>query len=217
MPWSDPVDLYCERSDPSFWAEPINALANLGFLLAAAAALVQWRKKGADDLPALGLILVLGLVGIGSFLFHTFATRGAVLADVIPIALFVFGYLFLALRRFLHLSLGVSVAILVAFIGLSQGLTFGLPAGALNGSGEYLPPLAALIAIGLLVEDEARRRGLLLAATIFAISLTFRTLDLAVCAAIPVGTHFIWHVLNAWVLYRLVGVAMQPRETLGKR
>jgi hypothetical protein len=33
--WSTPVDLYCERTDPSFWAEPINALSNLSFLLAA--------------------------------------------------------------------------------------------------------------------------------------------------------------------------------------
>jgi hypothetical protein len=30
------VDIYCERIDPGFWAEPVNALTNLAFLLAAA-------------------------------------------------------------------------------------------------------------------------------------------------------------------------------------
>ena len=29
------VDLYCERTSPVFWAEPVNALTNLAFFLAA--------------------------------------------------------------------------------------------------------------------------------------------------------------------------------------
>ena len=46
MNWSQPVDLYCERLDPSFWAEPLNAFTNLSFLIAAAIAFVQWRRAG---------------------------------------------------------------------------------------------------------------------------------------------------------------------------
>jgi len=34
------IDLYCERLGPGIWAEPINALTNLAFLVAAFAA---WR------------------------------------------------------------------------------------------------------------------------------------------------------------------------------
>ena len=30
------VDVYCERTDFSFWSEPINALTNIAFLIAAA-------------------------------------------------------------------------------------------------------------------------------------------------------------------------------------
>ena len=33
----EPIDLYCERTDGSFWAEPLNLLSNVGFLL------VAWR------------------------------------------------------------------------------------------------------------------------------------------------------------------------------
>ena len=36
MDWTASIDGYCERLDPSFWAEPLNAWTNLAFLLAAA-------------------------------------------------------------------------------------------------------------------------------------------------------------------------------------
>ena len=29
---TETIDIYCERLDPSFWAEPINALTNLAFI-----------------------------------------------------------------------------------------------------------------------------------------------------------------------------------------
>lgn len=104
MDWSRPVDLYCERTDPSFWAEPVNALTNVSFLIAAAVAFVQWRRAGANDRPVFALILITATIGIGSFIFHTIATRGAALFDTIPIAVFIYGYLFFALRWFLTLS-----------------------------------------------------------------------------------------------------------------
>jgi hypothetical protein len=47
---------------------------------------------------------------------------------------------------------------------------------------------------------------LLLAAGVLLLSLTFRTLDLAICERFAVGTHFLWHLLNGLVLY-LVGRA----------
>src|SRR5215469_8671870 len=101
MDWSTPIDLYCERTDASFWAEPANTLTNAAFLIAAAAAFWLWHRAGSRDWPALALIIVVVAVGIGSFAFHTLATRGAVLADIIPIAIFIYGYLWLALHRFL--------------------------------------------------------------------------------------------------------------------
>src|SRR5258708_2893168 len=113
MDWSAPIDLYCERTDASFWAEPANALTNAAFLIAAAAAFWLWRSQSEShrsrDWPALALIVVVVAVGIGSFVFHTLATRGAVLADVIPIAVFIYGYLLLAQRRFLGLAAGGAV------------------------------------------------------------------------------------------------------------
>src|SRR6516165_8734235 len=204
MSWSQPVHLYCERTDPSFWAEPLNTLTNIAFLIAALAAFRLWRQKGARDLTALALIFVTALVGLGSFTFHALATQGAMLADVIPIAIFVYGYLFLALRRFLQISFAPAFAILAVFIGVSQGMSYFLPDHFLNGSGEYLPPLTAMIVVGLLIQAQGPRRGMLFAALIFAVSLVFRTIDLAVCDVFPLGTHFVWHLLNVCVLYVLL-------------
>lgn len=32
-------------------------------------------------------------------------------------------------------------------------------------------------------------------------SLFFRTIDMAVCESIPIGTHFLWHLLNGVLVY----------------
>jgi len=212
MDWSAPIDLYCERTDASFWAEPANALTNAAFLIAAAAALVPWRRQGeragARDWPALALIVVVAAVGIGSFVFHTVATRGARLADVIPIAIFIYGYLLLALRRFLHLPAGIAIAIVIAYAAGAQALTRLAPPGALNGSIGYLPALVALIVMARVVRGPARR-GLELAAMIFTVSLALRTVDLAACETFRLGTHFLWHTLNAVVLYVLLRTAVR--------
>src|SRR6266849_9740811 len=149
MDWSTQIDLYCERTDASFWAEPANALSNAAFLIAAAAAFWLWRRQSGNDCgrdwPALALVVVAVAVGLGSFAFHTLATRGARLADVIPIAIFIYGYLLLALRRFLGLAVGVSVAIVVVYAVGAQALSLLAPPRALSGSIGYLPALAALV------------------------------------------------------------------------
>jgi hypothetical protein len=215
MDWSSPIDLYCERTDASLWAEPANALTNAAFLIAAAAAFVLWRRQrghgaGSDgpradghDWPALALILVVVAVGLGSFAFHTMATRGAMLADVIPIAIFIYGYLLLALRRYLHLPAGLAIAIVVAYAVGAQALSWLAPARALNGSIGYLPALLALIVVARTAHGAARR-SLELAVMLFALSLALRTIDLEACETFPLGTHFLWHLLNAAVLYVLL-------------
>jgi hypothetical protein len=58
--------------------------------------------------------------------------------------------------------------------------------------------------------DRAGQR-LLAAALVFALSLTARSLDLSACTLSPIGTHFLWHVLNAVVLYLITtALALLP-------
>jgi hypothetical protein len=213
MSFWEPINLYCERTAPSLWAEPLNALTNLAFLIAAAGAFVLWQRSEARDPASAGLIAVTALIGVGSFAFHTLATRGAIFLDVVPIALFVYGCLLLALRRFLYLRLAPAVGILAAFLVASRSLSWILPPDFLNGSYEYLPPFAALFIVGLLIRTSHVSRSILLAAAVFLISLVFRTVDRTVCGNFPIGTHFIWHLLNALVLFVLLRTAVLTAKT----
>ena len=65
----EPIYAYCERLGPGLWAEPVNALTNAAFLMAAA---VTWRRW-PDEPLCRALSAILGVIGLGSFLFHTFA------------------------------------------------------------------------------------------------------------------------------------------------
>ena len=209
---SMPIDLYCERVSPSFWAEPVNALSNLAFLVAAVAAFDLWRRAGKGDRVILALIAVIAAVGFGSFAFHTLATRWAMWLDVVPIGLFIYGYFLLAMRRFLLLSWSSALMLLVGFIALSTVLGSLVPREVLNGSSGYLPALAALIILGSMLRRHRVGQTLLVAAGLFVVSLTFRIVDLDVCAAWPLGTHFLWHLLNAALLYAVIWAAVEERQ-----
>jgi len=210
--WSAPVDLYCERVTPSFWAEPVNAISNLAFLVAAFAAFDLWQRNGKGDGSILAFIVVMVAVGLGSFAFHTLATQGAMLLDVIPIGIFIYCYFLLALRRFLLLSWPAALMLLIGFIALSVGLTSLVPREILNGSSGYFPALAALIILGWMLRSHKMGQALLVAAGLFVVSLLFRIVDLDVCAAWPLGTHFLWHLFNAAVLYMVLRAAIAERQ-----
>ncbi|MBM3561663.1 MAG: hypothetical protein FJX16_05335 [Alphaproteobacteria bacterium] len=209
MDWRAPVIDYCERQNLAFWAEPANAMSNFAFVIAAAAAFHLWRRRGGADYPALALIIVTASVGVGSFIFHTMATRGAMLLDVIPIAIFIYGYFLLALRRFFSLPMATTTAITLAFAALSY---FATTIDALNGSVGYLPALGALSIFAALLwrRSDARKtaRALAAAALLFSISLFFRTIDRTICPAVPLGAHFVWHFMNACVLWLLLRAAI---------
>ncbi|ORE94636.1 hypothetical protein ATO13_11191 [Stappia sp. 22II-S9-Z10] len=211
MDWHQTIDNYCERLSPAFWAEPVNAVTNAAFIIAAAVALVMAHRRGQLDGAVILLTVILSAIGIGSFLFHTFATRWAVMADVIPIQIFILTYFALAMRRFAGMPWWGALMATAGFVAFSiAGGRAAAMLGDLNGSEGYLPPLAGLFVVGAILLAAGRSGAgwsLIVAAAIFAVSLTFRTLDMAVCGAFPLGTHFMWHTLNGVLLGHLI-VAM---------
>ena len=219
--------IYCERgSDPSFWAEPLNAVTNAAFIIAAAVATRDYFAMPPERrrVSALVLIAITYVIGVGSFLFHTYATRWAQLADVIPIATFMLVYLGVLLRRFFRLSwIGIAVGLalfVLAFqyagtIQCAQGellpITARKGARCLNGTAQYVPAFLALVltTIGLAIVRHPAWKTLAAAAGVFLVSMTFRTLDLELCELTAYGghvrgTHFLWHSLNALTLYLLL-------------
>jgi hypothetical protein len=222
MKWSEQLFVYCERGgDPSFWGEPLNAISNGGFIAASMAALFirQQKPERSGDRAVLVLIGLVFVIGVGSFLFHTFATRWAMLADVAPIAIFMLAYIVFAIRRYLHAHWLMAVLAIAVFL-LAGGLAGSLRCGSgpcLNGSLGYVPALAALLIVGglLAVRRHPAAFGLLCAGAIFALSLTFRSVDQSLCAATLIqpnwraGTHAVWHILNASVLFMLLLAAIK--------
>lgn len=206
---------YCERIDGSFWAEPLNAATNVAFLIAALAGLRLWRRQGRREAVSLVLIGLVFAIGIGSFLFHTIPNRLTLLADVVPIQLFAFGYFAFALHRFLGLSGAMTAAGTLAFLGLALGLSAigrSVLSAGIAGSAGYAAFLLGLIGVALAMASRSALRNqgrlLALAAGTFAVSLTMRSIDSALCGSLPLGTHWLWHLLNALVLHLLLRAAL---------
>jgi hypothetical protein len=203
------LDLYCERLGPGLLAEPLNALTNGAFLVAAWRLAGLARRGGRSDRGVLALAALAMAIGIGSSLFHTFATGWALAADVVPILLFQLLFLLLYLRRLLGLGAAPAAGICLAFL-LACLAGRSVPA-ALNGSLAYAPTLAVLALLGW-HQLHSRQSWLLLAATgLFSLSLLLRSLDNALCPHWPIGTHLFWHLLNAGVLV-LSGWALLTSE-----
>ena len=219
MDWTQPIDAYCERLGPGFWAEPFNAVSNIGFILAAGLGLALWRRCSChrpDGPPAgragLWLALLVGVIGVGSFLFHTFANRWSALADVVPIAVYIYGYFGLALYRLFGLGRWIAVAATALFLAASL-LADPFLAVLFGSSSAYVPALLAMLGIGGVLRFMGKPGGrlVLAAAAAFAVSLGFRMADIPLCAQWPLGTHFLWHILNAITLGLLL-VAMAGGE-----
>jgi len=212
MALTDRVDAYCERIGPEFWSEPLNAVTNAAFLIASLAAFLIWRKKTPGDPAPLSLIVILAAIGIGSFLFHTFATRWAGIADVLPIMIFILVYLYFALRNFLNLSWWAALPCVAGFFLLSPAV--GRAVQPLVGSSAmYVPALLAIFVVGGLFWRKDRRLGgqVLATGALFVLSVTFRMLDGPLCGSVAFGTHFLWHILNSIVLFALIRVLILRR------
>ena len=198
------MQTYCERCGPGLFDEPINAASNVAFLLAAWGAWHFARGRHPSALAAGVWVLVAFAisVGVGSALWHTFATEWAMYLDIIPIICFQCAFLLLYAR---HKSgswrvTGGAAAGLVPYVAL--GFWLGqFP--WLNWGLVYVPVLLVTWALAVHHHQTAARDRyvLLVAAAAFCVSLVCRTIDLIVCRQFPIGTHFLWHVFNGLVVY----------------
>ncbi|MCB0407191.1 MAG: ceramidase domain-containing protein [Bdellovibrionales bacterium] len=207
MDFLQPIDLYCERLSTAFWAEPLNAISNFSIIFAGLWGFYLIKKMNTSRKHLILWVKILSLnalmIGVGSFLFHTFANRWSILADVIPITIFMVLYLGFALRYFLGWKASLVIGSLMIFLLIGAALDRFLPKAFLNGSGSYLHAFAVLILISFYLfkkNQEPLAKTLGLAALVFLVSLTFRSIDLWICPHFPIGTHFLWHTLNGGLL-----------------
>jgi hypothetical protein len=194
--------LYCERVGPGLFAEPLNAVTNIAFLFAAWAAWSLARRRARSALADIWMLIALSIViGIGSSLFHVFATAWARILDELPILLFQLLYLWLYMRRIMAQTPAIAAASIAGYLAVAYlGRQFPL---LLNGSLVYAPALMLLLGLGLyhFLQHKVERYLMLAATGVFVISFVLRSIDKAACPYIPIGTHFWWHILNGIVLY----------------
>ncbi|WP_413719926.1 ceramidase domain-containing protein [Silicimonas sp. MF1-12-2] len=199
MDWTRAIDAYCERTDPSYWSEPVNAVTNLAFIVSA---IVMWRRC-AGGTGGRVLAAILFAIGVGSWLFHTHATPWAAMADTMPILLFTLVYIFLANRDFWGWPVWGAGLGALAYIPYTAALTPVFEALPFFATSSFYWPLPVLIfTYAALLRRRAPElaRNLAIGAGILCVSLTARSMDEPLCAAIPLGTHFLWHILNAVML-----------------
>ena len=202
---SQSIDIYCERLDVGIWAEPINAVTNFAFILAA---IIMWiRCKNLVEGRVLAFLLF--SIGCGSFLFHTFAQTWAAILDVTPILIFILTYIYAANRRFLVWSKRMSITGVILFLPYQFLVVSILSSIQFLGSSAQYVPVAILIFFysALLHKSKTNlSRELFVGATILSLSIFARTIDAPLCAIVAVGTHFIWHILNAIMLAWMIEI-----------
>ncbi len=205
------LDMYCERAgDMGAMGEPFNFITN-GFFIAAAVVAARALMRH----PAMGkrtdiwlLILFLFAIGVGSGMWHLIPTQSTLLMDVIPIGLFINLYLISALRRLFQLPWWKVAAYWLVYTAVGIVAQRTLPPDMLNGTVMYLPTYATIILMTVTLWRRDRAVGRIFASIllVWTASLFFRTVDMDVCTRFALGTHFLWHTLNAWVLWRLLMV-----------
>jgi hypothetical protein len=207
------IDVYCERTDASFWSEPLNAISNLAFIIAAYFAYRAYRTYvEISQKTSLILIAFMVIIGLGSFVFHTFANRLTGLMDVVPIGLTILLFYGFTLSNVFNMKWW---AVIVAFAYFPFGyMVITLPVfNDLGASIMYVPALVMIIgfAIMAMMKDIHSAHFLIMAFLTFTASLLFRTADSFVCDHFAIGTHYMWHILNALTLYLCLRFYMQGR------
>ena len=207
------IDGYCERLDAGYWAEPVNAITNAAFLIAA---LVMWRRSAGVPL-AQALVVILFAIGVGSYLFHTHAQVWAAIADVVPILLFILVYMFAINRDVWGFGTWAALALTALFIPYAAATVPVFAMLPIGGTAGYAPvPTLILIYAALLWRREpALARGFVIGAGILLLSMTMRTIDEPLCEVIPLGTHYWWHILNAIMLGWMIEVYLRHSRKVG--
>jgi len=106
-------------------------------------------------------------VGVGSILWHTFATSWALILDSVPILLFIVWYIWLYTRIILDVNPPIAIATVVVFLAATVlALRYS---SVLHGALVYMPGLLVVLVLGVAHarEQPVERFTLLVAASLW--------------------------------------------------
>jgi hypothetical protein len=194
---------YCERVHAGWFGEPLNLLTNIFFLVAAI--LAYGKIKTAESWAQLYLYFLagmIGVIGIGSAIFHAVPNHTTIIFDAVPIYIFLLAALALLLKC-LTTSWKVAIGVCALYVAALILATTFVPADFLNGSFRHVITFTTLVIIfGYTFKkypDETKR--LLGVTLLYAAAIICRAIDNVTCTSQHIGTHFLWHTLNATAAY----------------
>lgn len=202
---------YCERISQGA-GEPLNFVTNAFFVFAA---YLSWKKSKdslkyltiSDRLVLQALMILIVFVGVGSATWHYLAERWSMWLDVIPIFLFIILFLIFHLKRIFELPWFGVFGGCLGYFGAHFLFLQIFGREFLNGSVSYLAAWVSLLLISYFsfkVGFIDLGKKYLISSVVFTTSLIFRSVDQQICEIFPWGTHFLWHIFNAWLLYLLL-------------
>ena len=195
------MDFYCERTNNQIFNEPINAISNIFFIIVSISLFKILRKNQSDKIYYIQPILIF-FIGIGSFLFHLKPNLITLYSDIIPIFLFSLSFIFLFNRNVINISNLNSALLFILFLTLLLFITPKLKYEILNGSEFYFANyfFLAMYTIWLYFKKSDFFQLLFLGFIFFNLSILLRSIDNHICNYLSIGTHFLWHFFNAYLL-----------------
>jgi len=189
---------YCERTSLEAFAEPVNAISNIAFILCG---IIIFFRKGMKLNPLPYLVI---FIGLSSFLFHYIPSNFFSTLDVFSILLFVIIYNIMLTKNILNYSFLYSFLSSLILILISFLIGILLHKTVIGSSSFYVGLVLYMVYIFFFLKKVSNVRYFFIATFLFIISLVFRTIDIYICNYIFFGTHFIWHILNSLVIYYLI-------------
>lgn len=190
------LDYYKERGNSKeLLAEPVNLMSNVAFF-AATLVTLPFCKSWIDGILSTGITLV----GIGSTLYHARPCKLTRLCDLGAIVTWTTLYVFIWSYYMMGLEFVPSIGLILSFFGMNY-LFKKRYGDALNGSADFVPVIVLLLFCGSCVWYKLGHPHLVIAGILAAAALVFRVIDNDV--RMPAGTHFLWHILNGFMLTML--------------
>jgi len=205
--WLNTEKMYCENfQNLPFTSQPVNTATNIAFFIAGILLTNLYWKTKLKSKWINALIILVFFIGIGSTIWHYSGTKIGKLLDVGPISLFMFLSIYYFLNKILKMSVPKIVFSLIIFGALSLLSLLIFKEEPFKSSAGYLPALMVLALLTYLAFKKVNIifKELFYALITFLFAIIFRSIDFAVCNNFPIGTHFLWHILNGIFVYLLV-------------
>src|SRR3989344_748627 len=191
---------YCESLSGHFLSQPLNAISNVTFLIAAFVAYQYLRQQPATRLYILPILL--GVIGIGSAWWHTTNSHVGDILDTFSIGLFVSIVAILLLTQITRSKIVATIyfTLLLASVIITERFPI------LNDSLPYVILLGGFVIAGIIyIKKFPSAKVIFVSASFtFLTAIIFRSTDILLCPLIPLGTHFLWHVLVAGLGYQII-------------